>query len=500
MIRPTETNASSEGAWTNGERQPRIAIIGSGFSGIGAMIKLKAKGFTDLTCFEKEHDLGGTWRDNRYPGLSCDVPSHWYSYSFERNPDWSHRFSHGQDILTYIRFVAEKYDVRRHIRFDAQVVELRYHGSTWKLVTRDGHSGEYDIVVAATGVLVHPRYPEIEGLDSFAGEMWHSARWRDDYPLEGKRVGIVGTGSTSCQIVGAIAESVSQLDVYQRTPQWLIRLPQKEYSDSWKAALRHVPGLQMSIRRLLRWYAERTFGRAVMGNEREQQALQEQCEKHLEEAVPDPVLREKLTPDYKATCKRLIVCSTFYPALMRDNVDLVTTGIENIVPEGVVLSDGKLRPLDVLILATGFYAANFILPTKVVGEGGIDLEAFWNGSPRAHRALTVPGFPNFFLLEGPTGVFGNASLIELAEVQIDYLVACLTEMKSRGATAMAPRADSFQSYNEHLARGVAHTTWATGGCDSWYLDASGTPNLYPYAPAQYRHDMRNPDFSEYRFA
>ncbi|MEM6485456.1 MAG: NAD(P)/FAD-dependent oxidoreductase [Pseudomonadota bacterium] len=495
-----ETAAHPECNWAKGERQPRIAIIGSGFSGIGALIKLKAKGFTDLTCFEKEGDLGGTWRDNHYPGLSCDVPSHWYSYSFERNPDWSHRFSYGPDILGYIRRVAQKYDVRRYIRFDSKVVELRYLGSKWKLVTEDGGVGEYDVVAAATGVLVHPSYPEIDGLETFAGEKWHSARWRDDVGLEGKRVGIIGTGSTSCQIVGAIAETVDQLDVFQRTPQWLIPLPQREYGAGWNAALRYIPGLQMSIRRLFRWYAERTFGRAVTGSVREQQAVQEQCLKHLEESIPDPVLRAKLTPDYKATCKRLIVCSTFYPALTRENVDLITTGIERIVPEGVVLSNGKLRSLDVLVLATGFHASNFILPTRVTGEDGVDLKAFWNGSPRAHRALTVPGFPNFFMLEGPTGVFGNASLVELAEFQTDYLVSCLNEMKHRGAVTMAPKMDVFQAYNRYLAKGVAGTTWATGGCDSWYLDASGTPNLYPYPPVQYRQEMRNPDFSEYHFA
>ncbi|MEL7042244.1 MAG: NAD(P)/FAD-dependent oxidoreductase [Pseudomonadota bacterium] len=500
MTKEIMHTAASLESWTNSGRQPRIAIIGSGFSGIGALIKLKAEGFTDLTCFEKESDLGGTWRDNHYPGLSCDVPSHWYSYSFERNPDWNHRFSFGPDILKYIKFVAEKYDVRRYIKFNTRVDELTYRGATWELTTAKGDHAEYDIIVAATGVLVHPRLPEIEGRESFAGEMWHSARWRDDYPLEGKRVGIIGTGSTSCQIVGAIAETVDHLDVYQRTPQWLVPLPQSEYSAFWKTMLRYAPGLQMTLRRLFRWYGERTFGRATMGHQREQKAIQEQCEKHLAEAVSDPVLREKLTPSYKATCKRLIVCSTFYPALMRDNVDLVTTGIEKIVPEGIVLSDGELRPLDVMVMATGFYASNFILPTKVVGEGGVDLKAFWNGSPRAHRAVTVPGFPNFFMLEGPTSVFGNASLIELAEYQIDYMLSCLKEMKRRGAPAFSPKQEAFKAYNEELARGVVDTTWATGSCESWYLDASGTPNLYPFPPAQYRDEMRNPDFSEYHFS
>lgn len=485
-------------AWSAAGRPPRIAIIGAGFSGIGALIKLRERGYTDLTCFEKADRIGGTWRDNRYPGLSCDVPSHWYSYSFERNPNWSHRFSYGPEIWAYMNGVADKYDVKRHIRLNTAVSDLTYLGPQWRLTTDGGETELYDIVIAATGVLVNPAYPDIRGLESFAGETWHSARWRDDVSLKGKRVGIVGTGSTACQIVGAVAGDVGHLDVFQRTPHWVAPLPQRRYTRAWKWALRHTPGLQSVIRRLYRWYTEETFGKATMGDARQQRLVQRQCERHLARQIPDPTLRAKLTPDYKATCKRLIICSDFYPALMRDNVDLVTEGIEEVVPEGIKTRDGAVRNLDILVLATGFRAADFILPTTVTGENGVDLGAFWRGSPRAHRALTFPGFPNLFMLEGPTGVFGNTSIIDVSEHQIAYVGACLDKMREDKAAVFAPKQEAYDSYNAYLSEGIPQTTWATGGCDSWYLDASGVANIYPYPPKQYRNDMLNPDFAEYR--
>ena len=496
-ITPTRP-AQPSGAWSQEGRQPRIAIIGAGFSGIGAIIKLREHGYTDLTCFEKGDRIGGTWRDNHYPGLSCDVPSHWYSYSFELNPNWSHRFSYGPEIWDYMNRIADKHDVKRDIRLNTCVTDLAYLGPQWRLTTDDGGVEIFDIVIAATGVLVNPAYPDIKGLDSFAGEKWHTARWRDDVSLKGKRVGIIGTGSTSCQIVGAVAEEVGHMDVFQRTPHWVAPLPQMKYSSFWRFMLKYTPGLQMTIRKLMRWYMEQTFAKATLGDERQQRLIQEQCERLLKEQVPDPELRAKLTPNYKATCKRMIFCSDFYPALMRDNVDLVTEGIAEIVPEGIKTKDGALHKLDILLLATGFHAADFILPTKVTGEDGKDLGAFWNGSPRAHRALTFPGFPNFFMLEGPTGVIGNTSLIDLSEYQIAYMIGCLNKMKSDRIAVIAPTQDAYDAYNAYLAKGVGATTWATGGCDSWYLDASGTPNIYPYFPKQYRKEMLQPRFEEFR--
>jgi cyclohexanone monooxygenase len=485
------------GAWAVEGRQPKIAIIGAGFSGMGAIIKLREAGYTDITCFEKAEKLGGTWRDNTYPGLSCDVPSHWYSYSFELNPNWTHRFSYGPEIFAYQEKVANKYDLLDVIQFNNPVTEVHYLGPQWKLISEKNGEEIYDFVIAATGVLVNPAYPDIPGLDTFAGEKFHSARWDHTADLKGKRVGIIGTGSTACQIVGAIAGEVGHLDVFQRTPHWLTPMPQAEYSKAWQTFLKTFPFVQKFIRRAFRRRTESTFGKATLGDEAEQQKVQEACLKHLAEQVPDPELRAKLTPNYKATCKRLIICSDFYPALGQDNVDLVTEGIAAIEEKGVLTKDGELHELDILVLATGFRAGDFILPTEVYGEDGLSLRDFWNGLPRAHRAMTFPGFPNFWMLEGPTGVIGNTSLIDISEHQIGYMISCLNKIRDDKLTAIAPKMDAYTKYNEAMARDIVTSTWATGGCDSWYLDASGKPNIYPWLPDEYRLQMQNVDFSEY---
>lgn len=494
-------NATTEAinaAWSQSNRQPRIAIIGAGFSGIASIIKLRKAGFTDLTCFEREETLGGTWRDNSYPGLSCDVPSHWYSYSFALNPHWTHRFSYGHEIWAYQDSVAEQFKVKDVIQFNNPVLDLTYLGPQWRLRTEKNGAEVFDFVIAATGVLVNPAYPEIPGLKDFAGEMFHTARWNHEVSLAGKRVGIIGTGSTSAQIVGSIAEKVSHLEVYQRTPHWIAPLPQKKYSKLWQSVLKWAPGLQRFIRRRMRKMMESTFGEATMGNAAMQQRVEEGCLKHLQKQVTDPELRAKLTPDYKATCKRLILCSDYYPALQLDHVDLVTGKIVSIEAQGIRTADGELHELDVLILATGFRFNDFILPTEVYGEDGLSLREFWNELPRAHRGMAFPGFPNFFMLEGPTGVFGNASVIDVTEHQIEYVTSVLTKMREEQLAAVAPKLEAYDAYNAILAKQIPKTTWATGGCDSWYLDKSGLPNIYPFPPAQYRQEMLNPDFSEYR--
>ncbi|TNE58526.1 MAG: NAD(P)/FAD-dependent oxidoreductase [Alphaproteobacteria bacterium] len=486
-----------EHAWAKEGRQPRIAIIGAGFSGMGSIIKLREAGYTDITCFEREDKLGGTWRDNTYPGLSCDVPSHWYSYSFELNPDWSYRFSYGPEIWAYQEKIARKYDLLPTIQFNNAVKKLTYLGSQWKVETEKNGEEIFDFVIAATGVLVNPAYPDIPGLDSFKGHMFHSARWNHDVSIKGKRVGIIGTGSTACQIVGAIAEEVGHLDVFQRTPHWVVPMPQKKYTKAWQTLLRIFPPLQMYIRNLIRRRMEGTFGKATLGDEAEQERIQQACLQFLKEQVPDPELREKLTPNYKATCKRLILCSDFYPALQRDNVELVTENIEAIEPEGVRTKDGQLHELDVLVLATGFRAGDFILPTEVIGENGLSLRDFWHGLPRAHRGMTFPGFPNFWMLEGPTGVIGNTCLIDISEHQIGYMIDAINKIRDDKLVAIAPKMEAFEGYNARIADAIKTSTWASGGCSSWYLDPSGTPNIYPWLPDAYREDMKNIDFTEY---
>ncbi len=495
-----EDIANLASCWAKDGRTPRIAIVGAGLSGIGAVIALRKAGYTDLTVYEKADKIGGTWRDNRYPGLSCDVPSYWYSYSFAPNPDWSHRFSYGPEIFQYIEDVAKEFDVMSVVNLNSPVTEMTYLGPKWRLKA-EGHEEQiFDFLISATGILHHPNYPDIKGIDSFKGAMFHTARWDDSVSLEGKRVGIIGTGSTSAQIVGAVTEKVKKMSVFQRTPHWIAPLPQKKYSIIWKKILRACPWIHPHLSNFYKRHMLNTFAKATIGDVKEQRKIEQACLKTLAKDVTDPALRVKLTPSYKATCKRLIFCSDFYPAISRDNAELVTDGIAGIEPEGIRTEDGRLHELDVLIIATGFKVSEFMLPAKVYGENNLELSEVWDGAPRAHRAMTIPNFPNFWMLEGPTGPVGNLSLISITETQLAYMIKCLDQMKAEKAASIAVKQDTFDAFNKAMAKEVAGTTWATGGCDSWYIDKTGTPNLYPWHPSIFYKEMEQPDFSEYQFS
>lgn len=484
--------------WAASGRRPRIAIVGAGMSGIAAVVKLRKAGYTDLTVFEKADRVGGTWRENTYPGLSCDIPSAWYSFSFALNPDWNYRYSYGPEIQAYMETVAHDFGVTEIVRFNTAVTDLVYDEPVWKLTTSQGEELVFDIVISATGILHRPAYPDIEGRDSFAGSSFHSARWDHAVELGGKRVGVIGTGSTAAQIVGAITEQVGEMFVFQRTAQWMTPMLQKKYSQRYKRWLRRIPILQ---RLSYHWYFQlltRLFATATVGNKFMQGLISRSCRRNLEQHVGDPDLRAKLTPDYQAACKRLVFCTDFYPAISRDNAHLVTEHIERITPKGVLTKDGTLHELDVLVFATGFDPTAFILPTRVTGEDGADLATVWDGAPRAHRAVAVPKFPNFWLIEGPTGPVGNLSLITISENQIDYIISMLDRMRDDRLAAVAVREDAFRSYNDAMREAVTKTIWVTGGCNSWYIDKSGLPNLYPWKPTQYLKDMRRPQFSEFR--
>lgn len=495
-----EDIANLASCWAKDGRTPRIAIVGAGLSGIGAVIALRKAGYTDLTVYEKADKIGGTWRDNRYPGLSCDVPSYWYSYSFAPNPDWSHRFSYGPEIFQYIEDVAKEFDVMSVVNLNSPVTEMTYLGPKWRLKA-EGHEEQiFDFLISATGILHHPNYPDIKGIDSFKGVMFHTARWDDSVSLEGKRVGIIGTGSTSAQIVGAVTKKVKKMSVFQRTPHWIAPLPQKKYSFIWKKILRACPWIHPHLSNFYKRHMLNTFAKATIGDVKEQRKIEQACLKTLAKDVTDPALRVKLTPSYKATCKRLIFCSDFYPAISRDNAELVTDGIAGIEPEGIRTEDGRLHELDVLIIATGFKVSEFMLPAKVYGENNLELSEVWDGAPRAHRAMTIPNFPNFWMLEGPTGPVGNLSLISITETQLAYMIKCLDQMKAEKAASIAVKQDTFDAFNKAMVKEVVGTTWATGGCDSWYIDKTGTPNLYPWHPSIFYKEMEQPDFSEYQFS
>jgi cation diffusion facilitator CzcD-associated flavoprotein CzcO len=475
-------------------QNPSVAIIGSGMSGLCMAIKLQQAGFDDFDIYEKADSVGGTWRENTYPGLSCDVPSHYYSYSFELKSDWTNRFSSGEEIRQYLEMVADKYDVRRSIRFNTEVTECRWRGDGWELDLSDGTSTRADVVVSATGVLHHPRYPDIEGIDSFNGACFHSARWNHDVQLDGKRVGVVGNGSTAIQMVTELVSRVDTMTMFQRTAQWVAPSADKVYSDKFKKALRYVPGLQFLVYHALRIFFEQIGGRAVIRPGWQRTQVAAACRRNLKN-VRDPELRAKLTPDYEPMCKRLIMSEGFYEAVQSPNCSVVTENIERVEPGGVRTADGILHELDVLVLATGFDPHAFMRPINLVGENGVTLAEAWSEAVIAYRTIALPGFPNFFMPQGPNGPVGNYSLMSVAETQCDYIVKCLRLLQSGKLQKISPRPEVCAQLEEQRIKALATSVWSTG-CNSWYLDKRGIPALWPYTPDRFRRDLKTPRISE----
>ncbi|MBM3558100.1 MAG: NAD(P)/FAD-dependent oxidoreductase [Alphaproteobacteria bacterium] len=480
-------------------RPLRFAIIGAGMSGILSAIKLRERGHTDFTLYEKAEELGGTWRDNTYPGLSCDVPSHLYSYSFALNPEWNRRFAAGAEIQAYLEGVARSHDVVPAIRFRSEVTEAAFKDGRWALTLADGTNDTVDVVIAATGVLHRPVYPDIPGHRNFAGAAFHSARWDHSVPLEGKRVGIIGTGSTAIQIVSAIVDRVARLDLYQRTAQWVMPAENPIYSEAEKAEFRRSPeALKKSYDYYYRRFVE-TFARAVVGDRPAMKLIEEACRANLEDNVKDPELRRKLTPDYQVACKRLIMSDSFYQAIQRPNARLVTEAISRIEAGGVRTADGRLHELDVLVFATGYDGHNFLRPMKVVGPGGQTLDEAWKDSTQAYRSVAVPGFPNFFMLVGPNSPIGNFSVIMISELQLAYVLQLVDLLRAGRCKAVAPKGEATSRFNRAIREAMPGTVWVTG-CRSWYLDKTGFPAMWPWPFEKFREDMRAPDLADFELA
>lgn len=475
----------------------RVVIVGAGMSGILAAIKLQEAGFHDIAIYEKADRLGGTWRENTYPGLTCDVPSHFYSYSFALNPEWSHRFAPGAEIQAYFEDVARRYGVEPLIRFRAEVEQCAFEDGRWRLAIQDGRTDAADIVIAATGVLHHPAYPDIAGLDTFAGACFHSARWDHAVPLDGRRLGVIGTGSTAIQIVTAVVDRVATLHLFQRTPQWIAPITNPAYTEEEKAAFRRNPAAMQAIREeTARLFADGFANVLVDADSPMLHAIQAACEANLEQSVRDPVLREKLRPNYRAACKRLIMSDGFYEAIQRPNATLVTEPIARVEPAGVRTRDGTLHALDVLVLATGFRVDRFVRPMRVIGRDGVPLDAVWATGPFAYMALMVPELPNFFLLNGPNGPVGNFSLIEVAELQMRYVLRLLEAVRSGGCREASPTRAAMARFDAERREAARTTIWNTG-CKSWYLDATGLPTAWPWTFDRFRAEMAAPRLDDF---
>jgi len=475
----------------------RIVIIGAGMAGILSAIKLQEAGLDNFVIYEKAGDLGGTWRENTYPGISCDVPSHLYSYSFEPNPEWSHSFSPGTEIQAYFVGVARRHGIDERIRFREEVTRCEFTAGRWHLETAGGRSDVADFVIAATGVLHHPNYPDIAGLDDFSGALFHSARWDHSVSLDGQRVGVIGTGSTGVQIVSATVTRAKKLSLFQRTAQWIMPQENPAYTQQEKAEFRRHPEQMRELRYQTSQMFSEGFANAVVDADSPQmKGIEEMCRANLEDSVVDPGLREKLRPNYRAACKRLVISPDFYEAIQRSNAELVVEDIRRLEADGVRTDDGRLHELDVLVLATGFHADQFMRPMEVIGRDGLRLDEVWADRPVAYLSISIPGMPNFFMLNGPNGPVGNFSLIEVAELQFAYiaqLIECVRSGECRGICATHVATKEFDARRVKAAR---KTVWTTG-CNSWYLDDRGIPATWPWTFDRFRDEMAKPDWQAF---
>lgn len=470
-------------------------------AGVLSAIKLREAGFTDVTVYEKADRLGGTWRENTYPGIACDVPSHLYTYTFAPNPEWSHAFAPGPEILAYFDSVATRYGVDGLIHYNTEVLRLEHisdqRRSRWRIETSTGVRDDADVVIAATGVLHHPRYPDIDGLDEFAGSLFHSARWDHSVPLSGVRLGVIGTGSSAVQITGAVTDLVAELHLFQRTPQWILPVDNPHIGEADRARYRTDPSSMTALRAELNIGFVQSFANAVVdADSAPLHTLQNLATANLENSVADRELREKLRPDYRAGCKRLIISPNFYAAIQRPNAQLVTEPIARVEADGVRTIDGELHRLDVLVLATGFRVDRFLRPIEVIGRGGVRLDELWSKRPFAYLSVSVPDFPNLFMLNGPNGPVGNFSLIDVAEAQFGYLMQLIELLGDGRFRQISATREATARFEADRVEAAKKTVWVTG-CRSWYLDDRGVPAAWPWSFTRFEEAMARPALEDY---
>jgi cyclohexanone monooxygenase len=475
-------------------------IVGSGFAGLGASIRLTKDGHTDFLVIERGAEVGGTWRDNTYPGAACDVPSHLYSYSFELNPNWSRSFSPQPEIQDYLRRTAEKYGVLDKHLFGTTMTGADWDAAAqhWVVETTAG-TITATVLAPAVGALAEPSLPDIHGIDTFEGDVFHSARWNHDVSLAGKRVAVIGTGASAIQIVPAIAKQVAHLDVYQRTAPWIMPRHDRSYPAVERLAYRHVPGLQRVAREAIYWGRE-SFVLGFAVQPKILLAAQHQAQRHIRNQVKDEGLRAAVTPNWQIGCKRILISNEWYPTLTQDHVDLVTDGIAEVRPNAVVTKDGTVREVDAIVVATGFHVTDSPAYDLIRGTGGRSLGDIWRQHGQAaYKGATVAGFPNMVFLIGPNMGLGHSSMVYMAESAINYLASALATMQRRNLATFEIRDDVQQRYNDQLQQRMGRTIWTTGGCASWYLDAHGrNTTLWPGFTFTFRALTRRFDVESYR--
>jgi cation diffusion facilitator CzcD-associated flavoprotein CzcO len=472
-------------------------IVGAGFSGLCAGVQLKNLGITDFVILEKAHRVGGTWRENTYPGAACDVPSHLYSYSFEPNPKWSRAYGGQAEILTYLERVADKYGLRPHLRFNQQVTTARFDEATgsWRITTATGDVLNARALLLGNGALHIPQLPDIAGLDDFQGKRFHSARWDHDYDLSGKRVAVVGTGASAIQFVPQIQPKVAHLDLYQRTAPWVVPKRDREIKATEQWLLEHVPGAHWLRRTGLYWLMEsRVIGFAYQPKVNE--LIERVVKRYLREQIKDPALLEKLTPTYRFGCKRVLISNDYYPALQRPNVDVITDPIERITAHGVRTKSGVERQVDALILGTGFRVTEYLSSIEVIGRDNVELNHEWQRSLRNYLGITVSGFPNLFLLMGPNTGLGHNSMIFMIEAQARYAANAIAAMRDQKLASIDVKPVVEAGFRRELAAKMKNTVWTTG-CSSWYQTPDGEVFLWPGATVDYWWRTRSVALDDY---
>lgn len=480
-----------------------VIILGAGFGGLCMAIKLREQGNDNFIILEKAGEVGGTWRDNSYPGCACDVQSHMYSFSFEGKHDWTKRYAPWHEIQDYILKTTEKYGIRPFCRFHQEVTAAHFDESTglWTIGTTGGENYLCRHFVMASGPLHVPQIPNIKGLDTFKGKLFHSAQWDHSYDLKGKNVVSIGTGGSAIQYCPEIAPDVKQLYVFQRTPAWVIPRDERQYSGLTKAVFKQFPLLRQAYRARLYWTNESRVW--PLFNPSIAKVVQKLAEGFIRFQVKDPALAKKLTPDYTIGCKRILISNKYFPMFNRKNVELVTDGIKEVREHSIVTADGKERPADCIILGTGFivdpriYMRNF----PVTGLGGRDLREDWKDHSEAYYGVTVSGYPNLWQLVGPNAGLGHNSIIFMIEAQVDYILKCLDNLKAKGADYMDVKPDVQRKFNDELQQCFKNTVWTQGGCASWYQQADGQNfALWPKSTWRFWLETRQTKASDYQYS
>jgi cation diffusion facilitator CzcD-associated flavoprotein CzcO len=476
-----------------------VAIVGTGFAGLGMAIELRRAGIGDFTVLERADSLGGTWRDNHYPGCACDVPSPLYSFSFAPNPNWSHMYGHSDEIRGYLEQCADRFGVRDKLRFGVEFTGAHWDAERqhWIVMIDREPALTARFVIGGFGALNRPTFPRIEGLEEFTGALFHSAQWNHEVPLDGKRVGVIGTGASGIQLIPQLAQTATKLTVFQRTPPWVLPKADRPISGVEQRLFTRVPAIQHGIRKAIFAITE---GLATGLTRRHQilAGLEQVSRAFLRVTVSDPAKRRALTPDYRLGCKRILFSNDYFRGVNRDNVTIETGAIQRVTPTGVITADGTEHRLDALVAATGFEIEAVFTGLDIRGENGITLDATWARGMEAHRGTTVAGFPNMALLSGPNTGTGSTSQVFMIESQIHYVMQMLRLMRERELRSITVRPEAQAASNVELQRRMAETVWIRGGCQSWYLDEHGiNRTLWPDTAMAFRRQTARLTQDEY---